>query len=88
MSGLTPDPRRLAQIAELAVGLGANIQPGQVVGITVEPGHEPISRAVDEAAYARGAKYVDAWYFDPHIKHSRLAHAPRETLEYVPSWLG
>ncbi len=88
MSGLAPDPRRLAQIAELAVGLGANIQPGQVVGVSVEPGQEPISRAVAEAAYARGAKYVDAWYFDPHVKRSRLRHAPRETLEYVPPWLG
>jgi aminopeptidase len=79
---------RIAAIAQLAVGLGANIQPGQIVGIAVEPGQEPISRAVAEAAYARGAKYVDAWYFDPHLKHSRLQHAARETLGYVPPWIG
>ena len=79
---------RIAAIAQLAVGLGANIQPGQIVGISVEPGQELISRAVAEAAYARGAKYVDAWYFDPHLKHSRLQHVARDTLGYVPPWIG
>jgi aminopeptidase len=83
-----PPADRVAAIAELAVGIGANIQPDQVVGISVEPGLEVISRAVADAAYARGARYVDVWYFDPHVKHSRLKHAPRETLDYVPPWLG
>jgi aminopeptidase len=83
-----PPADRVAAIAELAVGIGANIQPDQVVGISVEPGLEVISRAVAEAAYARGARYVDVWYFDPHVKHSRLKHAPRDTLGYVPPWLG
>lgn len=79
---------RTRAIAELAVVVGANVQPDQVVSLSVEPGLEPISRAVAAAAYARGARYVDAWYFDPHIKHSRLEHAPRETLDYVPPWIG
>jgi aminopeptidase len=75
-------------IAKLAVGIGANIQPGQIVSVTTEPGLETISRAVAEAAYARGAKYVDVWYFDPHVKHSRLKHADRDSLGYVPPWIG
>jgi aminopeptidase len=79
---------RLAAIAELTVGIGANVQPDQIVSLSVEPGQEPLSRAVAEAAYARGARYVDAWYFDPHIKHSRLKHASRETLDFVPAWIG
>jgi aminopeptidase len=80
--------QRVAAIADLAVGIGANVQAGQVVAISAEPGQEPISRAVAEAAYARGAKFVDVNYFDPHIKHSRLKHAPRETLDFVPAWIG
>jgi aminopeptidase len=79
---------RVASIAELTVGIGANVQPDQIVSLSVEPGQEPLSRAVAEAAYARGARYVDAWYFDPHIKHSRLKHASRETLDFVPAWIG
>lgn len=83
-----PTPERIAAIAELAVGIGANVQPGQIVIVGVLPGQEPISRAVAEAAYARGAKFVDPMYFDPHFKLSRLRHAPRETLGFVPSWIG
>jgi aminopeptidase len=76
-------------IAQLAVGPGANVQPGQVVGIGCETGHEELARAVADAAYARGAKYVDVSYFDPHVKHSRLKHArSTDDLEYVPPWLG
>jgi aminopeptidase len=86
--GVTTFEQRVAAIAELAVGIGANVQPDQVVGLSVEPGQEALSRAVAEAAYAQGARYVDAWYFDPHLKHSRLKHAPHETLAYVPPWIG
>ncbi len=80
--------QRVAQLAQLAVGIGANVQPGQIVTLAVEPGQEPISRAVAEAAYRRGAKFVDVGYFDPHVKRSRLRHAPRETLSFVPPWIG
>ena len=66
---------RVAAIAELTVGIGANVQAGQIVSISAEPGQEPISRAVAEACYARGAKFVEVSYFDPHVKHSRLKHA-------------
>ena len=85
---MTKLPGRVAAIAELAVGIGANVQRDQIVTLSVEPGQEPISRAVAEAAYARGAKFVDVSYFDPHVKRSRLRHAPRETLDFVPPWIG
>lgn len=88
MSVATSLDRRVEQIAQLAVGIGANVQPDQIVTLAVEPGQEPISRAVAEAAYKRGAKFVDVGYFDPHVKRSRLRHAPRETLAFVPSWTG
>jgi aminopeptidase len=83
----TPPARYVEALTELVVGIGANIQPGQVVGITMQAGQEIITRAVAEAAYARGAKYVDVWLFDLHLKHSRLKHADRETLGYVPQWV-
>jgi aminopeptidase len=84
----THPARYVEALTELVVGIGVNVQPGQVVGITVQPGQETIARAVAEAAYARGAKYVDVWLFDPYVKHSRLKHADRETLRYVPAWIG
>jgi aminopeptidase len=45
-----------------------------------------IARAVTEVAYADGARYVSVVYWDQHVKRSRLAHAPADTLGFVPGW--
>ena len=50
---------------------GANVQPGQIVMVTAEHGQASLARAVAAAAYARGAKFVDVFYFDPRIKRAR-----------------
>jgi aminopeptidase len=78
---------RVTRLAELAVH-GANVQPGQVLMVTGEIGQEDVARAVAAAGYRRGAKFVDVDYFDPHVKHARIAHADPETLDFVPAWFG
>src|SRR5579859_105427 len=78
----------LAQLAELAVAVGANVQPGQIVGVTCELGHEELARAIAASAYDRGAKFVDVWYIDPLVKRARIEFAPEDTLDYVPPWYG
>jgi aminopeptidase len=78
----------LERLADLAVGFSANVQPGQIVSVEAEVGMEPIVRAVAEKAYERGAKFVDAAYFDPYVKRARLKHAADDTLEFVPEWYG
>jgi aminopeptidase len=78
---------RLRRLAELSVH-GANVQPGQIVMITAELGQEEQVRATAAAAYARGAKFVDADYFDPFVKRARIEHADPDTLSFVPPWLG
>jgi aminopeptidase len=78
----------LERLARLAVGVGANVQPGQVVGVGADLGQEELARAVAAAAYARGAKFVDVRYFDLHVKRARMEHAPDDTLDYVPPWYG
>ena len=82
-----PDAR-LNRLADLAVNLGANVQPGQIVGVTAQIGEEEAARAVAESAYRRGAKFVDVWFFDPWIKAARIRHAPDDTLDFVPEWYG
>ncbi|MBV8713081.1 MAG: aminopeptidase, partial [Solirubrobacterales bacterium] len=79
---------RIQALAELVVRFGANVQPGQIVAISSEPGKEPLARAIAEAAYAAGAKFVDLSVFDIHIKHARMLHAAPETLSFVPPWYG
>jgi aminopeptidase len=78
----------LEAFADLIVGFGANVQPGQIVAIGSEPGKEALTRAIADAAYRHGAKFVDVSYFDLHVKRSRILHAPGETLDFVPSWYG
>lgn len=80
--------RTIEALADLVVGLGAHVQPGQIVSISSEPGKEPLTRAIAEAAYARGAKFVDVTVFDQYVKRARLCHADRSTLQFVPSWYG
>ena len=75
-------------MATLAVRHGANVQPGQIVSVSSEPGKEAMARAVAEAAYAAGAKFVDLAVFDVYFKRARALNADRDTLGYVPPWVG
>ena len=77
----------LERWAALVVRFGANVQPGQIVGVTTYTGKEALTREVARAAYERGAKWVDVVTFDPWVKRQRLAHADESTLEYIPPWL-
>src|SRR3954452_12435011 len=89
-----PEPRAstpdvpLDRFADLIVGFGANVQPGQIVALGSEPGKEALTRAIADAAYRHGAKFVDVQYFDLHVKRSRMEHADEDTLGFVPSWYG
>jgi len=75
------------RLADLIVGYGANVQPGQVVAISTYTGKEPLAREVARAAYERGARWVDVLTFDPWIKRQRLVLAPDDSLEFVPPWM-
>jgi aminopeptidase len=79
---------RLAALAELTVRQGANVQPGQIVSLASEPGKEPLARAIAEAAYAAGARFVDLSVFDVYLKRARARHADPDTLNFVPPWIG
>jgi aminopeptidase len=82
------DDGYLERLADLVVGFGANVQDGQIVSVTCEPGKEPLTRAIAASAYRHGAKFVDVQWFDPWIKRARIAHAREDTLEFVPEWYG
>jgi aminopeptidase len=79
---------RVERLAELAVGFGANVQPGQIATVGADVGQEELARAVAAAAYRRGAKFVDVSYFDPLVKRARIEFAPDDSLEFVPTWYG
>ena len=83
------DPRpTLERFADLLVGFGANVQPGQLVAVSSEIGKEPLTRAIAASAYRHGARYVDVAYADPFVRRARIEHGSDEALETVPSWIG
>ncbi|MEI7760444.1 MAG: aminopeptidase [Thermoleophilia bacterium] len=75
------------RLADLIVGYGANVQPGQLVGITSYLGKEELTREIARAAYERGARYVDVLYWDHWVKRQRLLHGDPATFDYIPPWM-
>ncbi len=74
-------------LARMAVQVGANIQPGQVVVVDSDVGKEAITEAVTTAAYEVGARYVDVVVNDRRLARARAVSAQADTLSYVPPWI-
>ena len=74
------------RLADLVVGFGANVQPGQLVGVTSYLGKEGLTREVPRAAYERGASFVDV-LLDQWLKRERLLGGDPETFSYIPPWM-
>jgi aminopeptidase len=75
------------RLAELSVH-GANVQGGKIVLVQAEIGLEEQARSTAEAAYERGAQFVDVAYFDPWVKRVRIESADPDTLDVVPKRYG
>ena len=78
---------RLDRYAELAVRVGANVQPGQTLFVNSQIEHAPLARALARAAYAAGARYVDVHYRDEHVRKAMIGLGPDEALQHTPGWL-
>src|SRR5437762_384938 len=75
------------RLGKLAVEVGANVAAGQdVVVLAMDVQQAPVARAVADAAYEAGARYVSVVYWEAHAKRARLAHAPEDSLSFVPAW--
>jgi aminopeptidase len=82
---VTPD-ERLHRYARLAVEVGVNLQPGQLLRVTGHPDHLLFARAIAEVAYEAGARYVEVILPDPHVQRARIQHAPGDSLDWSPPW--
>jgi aminopeptidase len=84
MQDLTP---RLRRYAELAVRVGANVQPGQDVIVTCLVEHAEIARAVAREAYRAEAKHVVVLYSDLHLRRASIELGPEEEIGWSPPYL-
>jgi aminopeptidase len=77
---------RLDRYAELAVRVGANVSPGQLVQLTGLVEHAPLVRALARAAWRAEARYVDVFYLDNHARRAMIELGSEEALTWTPSW--
>lgn len=79
--------RDFAPIAEVAVRVGVNLQPGQRLWVNAPIAHAAVVRAVATAAYRAGARDVKAEFHDELLGKIRMQEAPEEGLREFPAWL-
>jgi aminopeptidase len=77
----------LEDYARLAVRVGVNLEPGQDVTVICYVEHAPLVRAVARVAYAEGARRVDSYYIDLHLRREKAAHAPDDVVGWTPPWM-
>jgi aminopeptidase len=78
---------RVERYAQLAVHVGANVQPGQLVDVIGRIEHAEVARAVARESYKAGARYVDVYYSDQHLRRALIEGAPDDALAWTPPWL-
>jgi aminopeptidase len=87
MAAVVDTDKRLARYAELAVRVGANLQPGQTLFVGSQIEHAPLARAITRAGYQAGARYVDVSYRDEHVRKAMISLGPDEALTLSPEWM-
>jgi aminopeptidase len=83
---LLPFEHKLDRLAEVAVRIGAGLQPDQELVITAPIEAVPLVRRITEQAYKAGAKLVTTFYADDATSLSRYQHAPDGSFDYAPTW--
>ena len=78
---------RLERYAELAVRVGANVQPGQEVFVHGLVEHADLIRALTRQSYRAGASYVNVVYGDQHVRRAMIELGPDEALTHTPAWM-
>ena len=76
----------LERYADLAIGVGLNLQPGQRMVIRAPIEAVELTRALAARAYDAGCPYVDVSYHDDELDLVRFQHAPADSFEEFPAW--
>ena len=78
--------QQLANYAELAVKVGVNIQPNQILFITASTDATEFVRLVTEVAYDAGARQVIVDFSDDVVSRLRFEKAPADSFSEFPEW--
>jgi aminopeptidase len=80
-------PEKLDRLAQVAVHVGVNLQPGQELYLTAPVEALPLVRRIAEHAYKAGAVLVSTLLSDDALTLARFEHAPATSFDYAPKWL-
>ncbi len=81
------DPAKLDRLAEVAVRVGLNLQPGQDLLMTAPAAALPLVRRIAAHAYAAGAGLVTPFLADEEVALARYRHAPDASFDKAAGWL-
>ncbi|MBX3054037.1 MAG: aminopeptidase [Caldilineaceae bacterium] len=79
--------QQIARYAELVIGQGVNLQPGQCLTIKTEIGQRAFVQELTVAAYRAGARYVEVDWNDPLLLEAQLEFSNPDFLDYLPGAL-
>ena len=79
-----PPQEQLDAYADLIVGVGANVQAGQDVVVMGWVEHAPLVRALGEASWRAGARYVEYVYRDDYARKALAEHASDDAISWTP----
>jgi aminopeptidase len=81
------DPVMLDRLAEVAVKVGLNLQPGQDLILQAPVEALPLVRRIAEQGYKAGAGLMVPVLTDEAVMLSRYRHAPDESFDRDAPWL-
>jgi aminopeptidase len=81
------DPAKLDRLAEVAIKVGLNLQPGQDLLITAPAAALPLVRKIAEHAYRAGAGLVTPILSDEAVTLARYRFGPDDSFDRAAGWL-
>jgi aminopeptidase len=81
------DPVKLDRLAELAIRVGLQFQPGQDLVVSSPISATPLVRRIAVHAYKAGASVVTSIYSDDEITLARFDHGHEQSFDHAADWL-
>jgi len=81
------DPVKLDKLAEVAIKVGLQLQPGQDLVLTAPMAALPLVRRIAVHAYKAGAGVVSPIFSDEELTLARYRNANDESFDRAPGWL-
>jgi len=79
--------QKLDQLAQVAIKVGLNLQPGQQLVMTAPLDALPLARRITEQAYRAGASLVTTLFSDDESTLMRYRFAPPSSFDLAAGWL-